>query len=151
MQRNMDYVREVRSALDGRITYTVSADEHATASWMDVSRAGARIVLGRYLRPGRVIAVAFTSPWDGRTLVSLQARVIWCRQGSNSAEFHAGLQILREAPESALAFALLVQFARNAANTAEAGAVLNTVWPGFRRIEDRQPQPEATGYLPQAV
>lgn len=151
MQRSMEYVREVRTALDGRVAYEVAAGERGTASWSDVSRVGARVVLGRYLRPGRVIALAFTAPWNGCTEVSLQARVIWCRQGEDSAEFHAGLQVLRDNPEAALAFGLLVQIARGAANTAEVGTVLKTVWPNFRPFEDRQPQPEAAEFAPVAV
>ena len=152
MQRNnMDYVREVRSALDGRVACEVAPGDRATASWMDVSRVGARVVLGRYLRPGREIALAFTAPWNGRTEVSLQARVIWCRQGGDSAEFHTGLQIVRDTPAAALAYGLLVQIARGAVNTEGSGAVVTTVWPNFRLIEDRQPQPEATEFTSVAV
>jgi len=151
MQANTEYVREVRSALDGRIAYEAEAGERCNASWMDVSRDGARVALGRYLRPGRVIAIAFTAPHDGRTEVSLQARVIWCRQGGGSAEFHAGLQVIRETPAAALAFASLVRTARNAANKAKPGAVLNTVWPNFRLVQDRQPQPEVMELRSMAV
>ena len=142
MQTTQEHVRELRCALDGKVTYEVTAGEHGAASWMDVSRAGGRVALGRYLRPGRVIALAIIAPWDGRTAVSLQARVVWCRQGGDSAEFHAGLQVDRATPDAALAFALLVQSARAAANKAGSGTVKKTVWPNFRLIQDRQPQPE---------
>lgn len=148
---NTEHVREVRSALTGRVTYEVATDERGTASWMDVSRVGARVALGRYLRPGRLVTLAFTAPWNGGTEVSLVARVVWCRQGNDSAEFHAGLQVVRDNPAAALAFSLLVQIARGAANTAGSGAVVTTVWPNFRSIEDRQPQPEATEYISVAV
>ena len=148
---NTEHVREVRSTLTGRVAFEVAPGERGTASWMDVSRVGARMVLGRYLRPGRLVTLAFTAPWNGSTEVSLVARVVWCRQGSDSAEFHAGLQIVREDPAAALAFSLLLQIARGAANNAGSGAVITTVWPNFRAIEDRQPQPEAVEFSSVAV
>lgn len=148
---NTEHVREVRSALTGRVAYEVAADECGTASWLDVSRVGARVALGRYLRPGRLVTLAFTAPWNGSTEVSLVARVVWCRQGSDSAEFHAGLQVVRDNPAAALAFSLLVQIARGAANTTGPGAVVTTVWPMFRQYVDRQPQPEATEFVSLAV
>lgn len=156
MQRNMEFVREVRSALDGPLTYAVTADESAAAAWVDVSRVGVGIALGRYLRPGRVITLSF-SGGDGSAQVSLQARVVWCRQVRGSAEFHAGLQVVREHPGAALAFARLVHTAREATNTAEGCAVQGTVWPNFRQLQDyipeasRQPQQEAAEYIPRAV
>lgn len=151
MKANNDYVREVRAALDRRVTYEVTPGDGGSATWIDVSRVGVRMLLGRYLRPRRVIALAFAAPWDEHTEVRLSARVIWCRQAKDSAEFHAGLQVLRESPESALAFGLLVQQAREAANNEGGNAVLPTVWPSFRVVEDRQPQPEALALKPMAV
>jgi hypothetical protein len=148
---NNDYVREVRAALDGAVTYEVTPGDVGSATWIDISRVGVRMVLGRYLRPGRVIAVAFAAPWDEHTEVRLSARVIWCRQTNDSAEFHAGFQVLRESPEAALAFGLLVQQAREAANSGGAAAVFHTVWPSFRVVVDRQPQPEALAFKPMAV
>lgn len=148
---NNAHVREVRAAYDGRVAYEVDPNEGGAAQWRDVSRVGARVVLGRYLRPGRVIALAFTAPWDEHTQVRLSARVIWCRQAKEGEEFHAGLQVLREDPGAALGFALIVQQAREAANSGGGSAVFTAVWPNFRAIEDRQPQPEAPAYKPMAV
>lgn len=147
---NQEHVREVRSVLTGRVAYEVAGHERGTAAWLDVSRVGARVSLGRYLRPGRLVTLAFTAPWSGSTEVSLVARVVWCRQGGDSMEFHAGLQVVRDNPAAALAFSLLVQLARTA-NIADGSTVVNTVWPNFRGLEDRQPQPEAAGYAPVAV
>lgn len=151
MQHSMDYIREARSAMQGPVTLEVNPETRLNASWSDVSRVGARVVLGCYVRTGRVVALTFTAPWNSHTEVMLQARVIWCRQGGDSAEFLVGLQVLRETPEAALAFSLVRQISRDAANRAETHVVLPTMWPNFRPIADRQPQPEAAEIVSVAV
>lgn len=105
----MQRIREVRKDLTGPVTYDYEADGLGTARWMDVSWNGARIRLGRYLRPGKQVRLTFTTPVAESGMASVLTRVAWCRQVSDGLDFEAGLQIFRRDAEAALTFAVLCQ------------------------------------------
>lgn len=129
-------MRERRLMFGGRLIYRYDDAEHATAHWLDVSRVGAKLRLGRYLRPGRVIELDFASPLDGEQ-VRLGARVMWCEQVKEAPEFVAGVHVRRETPETALAFAALgYQMLDDcvAANSPAFSGVSSSVWPPFHAL-----------------
>lgn len=129
--------RELRKRLGGRLIYRYDAAEHGTAHWLDVSRVGAKLLLGRYLRPGRLIELEFESPLRAEDRVCLKARVMWCQQGKDLAEFVAGVHVRRESPETVLAFASLAYQKPDeleAMNTPLFGGVSSSVWPQFHAL-----------------
>jgi len=148
MQSEASFIRECRSEVGGTVSYTVSRGESGSAVWRDISRTGARLRLGRYVRPGRVVVLDFPAPQFGCGQYRLQARVVWCRQVQDGADFELGLLVVRDEPESALAFASVLHHARAAANNAAVPEVFR-VWPMFRSAAE--PQPEAVAEVPRAV
>lgn len=99
--------RERRTTVDYTVRYRYSdPEETGTARLLNVGRVGAALRLGRYLRPGRQLWLSFASPLVPGKTVEIRAQVIWCRPVS-TVEFLAGLYVLRENPESALAFGAL--------------------------------------------
>lgn len=97
--------RESRVAVSGKVVYRHSdPEEQGVAQWCNVSRAGAGITLGRYLRPGREIVLELED-------AMVRGRIVWCaaRRGCG---YSAGLSILRDTPESALAFTRFRERAR---------------------------------------
>ncbi len=106
--------RELRAPLAGRLAYFDPAGWPGEAAWCDVSRVGARVSLGRYLRPGSTVRLAVAHGGDA---IELPARVMWCRPRAGSTAFHAGLRVQRPSAEAALAFAQLVYDAQSAAAT----------------------------------
>ena len=107
--------RELRAPLAGRLAYFDPAGWPGEAAWCDVSRVGARVSLGRYLRPGSTVRLVVANDGDG---IALPARVMWCRPRAGSTAFHAGLRVQRPSAEAALAFARLVYDAQSAAAAA---------------------------------
>jgi len=105
----MQRIRESRKGLTGSVTYDYEADGLGTARWMDVSWNGAKIRLGRYLRPGKQVRLTFTTLVAESGMASVLTRVAWCRQVPDGVDFEAGLQIFRRDPEAALTFAVLCQ------------------------------------------
>ena len=99
--------REERTALSGSLTYRHEPGEQGRARWLNVTRVGASIRLGRYLRPGRLLHLSFANPLDSGAQADVAAQVAWCRLVPGSVDFEAGLRIMRDAPEMALAFAAL--------------------------------------------
>ncbi|NIA12740.1 MAG: hypothetical protein GWP08_01575 [Nitrospiraceae bacterium] len=85
----------------GMLRYHCGSENLGTATWCDVSTRGARIHLGRYLGPGRQIAITFDflNPMAQAQPVgeyagplTLRAEVVWCRPAPNGVEFQAGLR-----------------------------------------------------------
>ncbi|MFM1918999.1 MAG: hypothetical protein RLZZ303_633 [Candidatus Hydrogenedentota bacterium] len=117
--------RETRSRIGGAVEYLHGApEESGVAEWRDVSRCGASISLGRFLRPGRELVLSAPSPlYPGRAL-RLRARVMWCAPSEAVGRFTAGLLVYRDSPEAALEFATLAHKARGA----KSGLVNKPVW-----------------------
>ena len=99
--------REQRTALLDHLTYRYEPGEEGRARWLNTTRLGASIRLGRYLRPGRRLRLAFPSPLDPEEQVEVAAQVIWCRLVPGSVDFEAGLRIICDDPKTAAAFASL--------------------------------------------
>ncbi len=105
MQQLVEHGREPRYRLDGTLLYTDGAGVRGQGAWMEVSRVGGSMKLGRYLRPGRTIDLTFKTP--AGTLAVIPARVVWCQPASDRLQFVAGFRIDREDPEAALCYAQL--------------------------------------------
>lgn len=138
MEDTSQMMREQRMNVQGKLLYRYNGDESGAAHWQDVSRVGAKLRLGRYLRPGRNLVLEFASPLVEEGQVQLPARVIWCRLMAEGADFVAGVQIRRERPEYAVAFAALGYSALDlfdSVNITAGSEVSSGVWPHFRSIE----------------
>ena len=106
MQLNDTRPRERRRPGAGTLTWRAASGDAAPAAWLNLSRTGAAIGLGREVRRGQWLTLAFTSPlWDGEEH-RLGARVAWCRE-DGAGGYVAGLRVRRDAPEAVLAFASL--------------------------------------------
>ena len=127
--------RESRIRLCGALRFWGEKPEDGGAgAWNDVSRAGASIQLGRYLRPGRNVWMEFESPLSADAPMRARARVVWCTpQGGN--RFVAGLAIYRDCPKSALDFSALGYFARRQMNAGSGSRVVTPSWNLFPRRE----------------
>jgi hypothetical protein len=90
----------------GTLSYQDSPDDRGWARWCSVSRDGACIHLGRYLRPGKHIMLRLHHHTDVATS-EFKARVVWCRPIAAGAHFVAGLKIFHDQPESEEALAAL--------------------------------------------
>lgn len=143
-------LRECRTPLGGRVLYQQEDPRDAgVARWRDVSRTGARIGIGRYLRPGRWITLAFDAPLVQGAQLEARARVVWCRPAEDGLTFEAGLCILREMPEMALDFAALGYRARRGANSPAAAGVFPAAWPAPEIATETKPAAGAP--LPRAI
>lgn len=89
----------------GTLIYQVSREDKGWARWCSVSRDGACIHLGRYLRPGKYVMLRTNGAHA--TNVEFKARVVWCRPVAGGVHFVAGLKIYRDSPESEDALAAL--------------------------------------------
>jgi PilZ domain-containing protein len=93
--------RGSRVALSGTVKYSYNAGESGTATCCDVSGGGMRVVLGRYLRPGRRLMVQVPHGSNKRRHAELKAEIAWCSPTEEPHEFLAGLRVLHDAPEAA--------------------------------------------------
>jgi len=87
----------------GRVAYRYGGQQGGSALWRNVSRAGGRIHLGRYLRPGKSLLLTFG------TAARFTAMVVWCRRAGNSADFEAGLWIPPDGEDSVLDYTALAE------------------------------------------
>ncbi len=142
--------RELRTPLEGPLTLRCNAKDTAPAHWANISRTGAGIRMGRYLRPGRRVRLFFDSPEHPGKSVEMNAHVIWCKPRRTGHVFDAGMAVHRSVPETALAFAALGHRAQREANKPPDLEVL----PSRRSnlAVGGGPQPEtAGGMAPEAV
>lgn len=112
MNENDRTPREARTALAGGFHFECDAGHAGTGRWLNVSRVGANVLLGRYLKPGREVTLRFASPLVSRDALEVTARVMWCKPVHGGPEFVAGFRIRRDTPEMALDFATLGYAAR---------------------------------------
>lgn len=84
-----------RIPFQGKFEYRCDEDECGVAEWRSVSREGVCIRIGRYLRPGRHMRVAFYG-------LELRARVIWCSATADGNHFVAGLRVVNSGPEASM-------------------------------------------------
>lgn len=125
-------MRELRTPLTGTFAYASGCGEAGRAEWLNISRTGAAIQLGRYLRPGHPIQLLLESgtgeEWN------FPARIAWCVSVPGTLQFQAGLAVQRTNPESALQFATL-GYEALALNKSNLNSVVTAVWPGFTSAE----------------
>jgi hypothetical protein len=86
----------------GTLEYQASPDDTGWARWQTVSRDGACIHLGRYLRPGKYSLLRWRRHLG---TAEFKARVVWCRPVSADGHFLAGLKIIHDEPGSEEALA----------------------------------------------
>jgi hypothetical protein len=91
----------------GTLSYQDAPDDRGWARWCSVSRDGACIHLGRYLRPGKHIMLRSHQTSPEVPTSEFKARVVWCRPIAAGAHFVAGLRIFHDHPESEQALAAL--------------------------------------------
>ncbi len=104
--------RAARIPMRGTVSYTSASGSLGQARWMDASWNGARLRLGRYLRPGQRIQLNFESEASASGLACAEARVMWCQPQAESVEFDAGLHVLLCEPAPAWTFSALLAQAR---------------------------------------
>ena len=135
MNSNTTEHRELRRRLNGALCYRSGCGNGGKATWLNISRTGASVRLGRYLRPGRRIYLEAT-----QNSPAIPAEIVWCVPVPGTLQFRAGLQLLRTDPEIALLITNLGQRAlgenKNPSNT-----VVDAVWPSFH--ETTRPLPNA--------
>lgn len=124
----MDYqIRELRRELSGAIEYSSGCGEGGRATWLNISRTGAALRLGRYLRPGRQITLLSTTEGGATTV---PAEIAWCVPIPGTMYFRAGLRINRDNPEVALHIATLGQSAL-LKNKTRLETVTEAGWPSL--------------------
>jgi hypothetical protein len=136
-------IREQRTALTGSLTFAYGTEHTGTAQWRNISRTGAQVRMGRFLRPGRTLRLQFDSPLQPGRLVEVEARIVWCSPKATTHQFNTGIAILRQDPETALDFAVLGQHARREANNSSTPKVLPVVWSHFGTEENTKPRAAA--------
>ncbi len=99
--------RDSRVTLSGTVKYSYSGGESGTATCCDVSGGGMRVVLGRYLRPGRHLMVQVPHGANKKRHAELKAEIAWCSPTEEPHEFIAGLRVLHDEPEAAHTLAAL--------------------------------------------
>jgi hypothetical protein len=139
--------RELRTKLNGPISYVSGCGDGGHATWVNVSRAGAAILLGRYLRPGRRIDLMVAPGSDENTFIG--AEIAWCVPVPGTLQFKAGLRMVRQDPESALQFAKL-GYAAQAQNKFSSKTVSNAVWTSLQSAPNTLPN-TGVSKLTQAV
>jgi hypothetical protein len=85
-----DQRRFTRIAHGGAVKYRLSSDQQLEALCLDIGWGGAALRLGRYLRPGTVVEVLFTTPENSAK--DVQGRLVWCRPIPGKSDFLAGLE-----------------------------------------------------------
>ncbi|MBI5093153.1 MAG: PilZ domain-containing protein [Candidatus Hydrogenedentes bacterium] len=95
----LDQRRFTRVPHRGDVSYRYAANDAATAVCVDVSHGGVCLAMGRYLRPGRFVLLAFTTAADSDSTVELKAQIVWCRPTDEPHVFQAGVNIFHDEPD----------------------------------------------------
>ena len=148
MQSTSKPVRELRTPMGGEVAYVTGCGEGGQAQWINISRTGAAVVLGRYLRPGRLIRLD-TARASHEGECTIPAEVAWCIPAPGSLYFHAGLRIVRKDPETALHFASLAYQATEK-NKTLSKSVSEAGWKSLAKSMDPLPNVD-TSVLTSAV
>ena len=104
----------------GGLTYQYGPHDKGTAFCRNISRNGAGIVLGRYLKPGRYVLLTADSPFSGPAPIELKARIMWCRPTGNNSRFNAGVLVYEDDFDAMLAFTWLADHAATVEGNAPA-------------------------------
>ncbi len=145
METQATTTREIRTPAQGTLT-CLTQGSYRIAKWVNLSRVGAQILLYRELNPGETIWLSFESPFAADKQVILEGRVVWCAPRESTrlrdreqridemdqhvAEitpasasrsqiqqvWYAGIHVLRDNPDAALAFATLGYLAQRMQN-----------------------------------
>lgn len=81
-----------RVDLSGPVPFCCGPDDKGCAQWENLSQTGAGIRLGRYLRPGRRVALLANRPRLHDEPAELLGRIVWCRPSADGKSFAAGVQ-----------------------------------------------------------
>lgn len=98
-----------RIKLQGAVEYRTALDEPGVGQWQNVSNGGACLELGRYLRPGRSIALLANVRRIHDEPAEITAKVAWCRPTSDGETFIVGVQFRGLDVESRFAISTLIR------------------------------------------
>jgi len=87
-----------RIACQNKVKYAYENNQYGKGICTELGRGGMRLVMGRYLRPGRFVLVTVAGP-SGSTY-EFKATVVWSRPGDEPNTFEAGVRIYHDEPES---------------------------------------------------
>lgn len=147
MNSELHQKRELRRGRRGTITYHSGCGNWGRATWLNISRTGAALRLGRYLRPGRVLYLESDDKGPVPKTV-IPAEVAWCKAIPGTLDFRVGLHVHRPTPAVALAFAQLGAPTRE--NKKHLETVTNAAWDVTDYADAPLPN-AAAGHLTHAV
>lgn len=88
--------------------YRHALDEDGAAGiCQDLCRGGMRLLMGRYLRPGRLVLLRLEVP-AGDSPLEIKGRVIWCRPAAEPCLFSAGIRVYDDDPAATETFDRLI-------------------------------------------
>lgn len=100
---NKDQRETDRVSVRGTLRYLSADGFSGQGLWRNASGDGARIHVGRRMRPGQWVSIE-TLPWPGMNApVMMRGQVVWCRPAADGKTFSAGLRIDEGDPLGALA------------------------------------------------
>lgn len=98
-----------RIKFQGQVEFHTALEAPGTAEWRNVGNGGACVELGRYLRPGRTVALHANVQRLHDEPAVIAAKVAWCRPKSDGETFMAGLRFRSLDVESRFAVSTLVR------------------------------------------
>lgn len=91
MSSAVDSRESERVDLSGPVEFCCGPADTGCAQWENLSQTGAGLRLGRYLRPGRRIALVANRPRLHDEPAELIGRIVWCRPNADGKSFAAGV------------------------------------------------------------
>ena len=103
IELNIDHRECDRVPVRGTLRYLAADGSAGQGLWRNASGDGARIHIGRRVRPGQWLEIE-TLPWPGmNAAVIMRGRVVWCRPATDGKTFSAGVRVDEGDPLGALA------------------------------------------------
>ncbi|GMV91398.1 MAG: hypothetical protein AMXMBFR82_11760 [Candidatus Hydrogenedentota bacterium] len=91
--------------------YRYGTTGEGCAKVQNIGRAGLRLRMGRYLRPGTVVRLHLEAEDLGLDPIEFTTHIAWCIPVSENGEFDAGLRILHDGTESLAQVSALIHAA----------------------------------------
>lgn len=87
--------RDRRASFHEAVAYRRQSDESCLGHWVNLSRNGGCLKLGRYLRPGTPLMLIWKNDEE------LKARVVWSRPPGSSGHTVVGVRFLEDSAQAA--------------------------------------------------